>query len=80
MENRIKQVMAAVFEVDVSEIDDNSSPDTIDQWDSLKHMNLILALEEEFEVRFDDEDIMNMITFESIFSILKNKMEKNKET
>ena len=49
MEQRIKNVMASIFKVDISEIDENISPDTLENWDSLGHMNLIVALEEEFD-------------------------------
>ena len=65
-DERIKGVMAAVFEVQVEDIDDNASPDTIGKWDSLRHMNLIVSLEEEFEVTFDDDDIANMLNFKLV--------------
>ena len=54
IEVRIKQVMSDVFNIDINSINDTSSPDNIENWDSLKHMNLITALEEEFGVIFDD--------------------------
>ena len=56
VEGRIKNVMSAVFEIPVDQIKDNSSLDTIESWDSLKHMNLVVALEEEFE--FSDDGII----------------------
>lgn len=73
MESRIKSVMVSVFEVDSSQINNDTSPDTLESWDSLKHMNLILALEEEFGVEFDDDDIIDMINFKMIVLILKEK-------
>ena len=42
MENKIKKVMSAVFEVPAKEINDESSPDTIESWDYVKHMNLVV--------------------------------------
>ena len=54
MEIRIKTVMSAVFNLDVNTISRISSPDNIENWDSLKHMNLIIALEEEFGIEFDN--------------------------
>ena len=73
MENRIKNVMAAVFEIPVDEITDESSPDNIESWDSLKHMNLIVALEEEFGVQFTDEEIVEMMNYSLIKLILSKK-------
>jgi acyl carrier protein len=63
MENRIKQVMASVFNVDASSIDETASPETIAEWDSLKHMNLVLALEEEFSVSFSSDQIVEMLNY-----------------
>ena len=42
VESRIQSVMSSVFGVPADEIDDDASPDNIESWDSLKHMNLML--------------------------------------
>ena len=68
---RIKKVMFAVFEIPVEQIKDDSSVDTIESWDSLKHMNLIVALEEEFNVQFTDDEIIEMMNYLLIKEILK---------
>ncbi len=73
MQQRIKQIMAAVIKVDESKITEDSSPDNLEGWDSLKHMNLVVALEEEFGVEFDEDDIMNMMNFRLIEAILREK-------
>ena len=73
METRIKQVMSDVFNIDVETIGNNSSPDNIEEWDSLMHMNLIVALEEEFEIEFDDDEIVVSMNYALIVIILKSK-------
>ena len=73
LEARIKNVMSAVFEIPTGEIDDQSSPDTIESWDSLKHMNLAVALEEEFEIELTDDEIIEMMNYLLIIEVLKNK-------
>ena len=73
MEGRVKKVMSDVFNIDVSLINNESSPDNIENWDSLKHMNLIVALEEEFEIEFDDEEIVDSMNYTLIVIILKSK-------
>ena len=70
---RIKNVISSVFEISESDINDDSSPDTIESWDSLKHMNLIIALEEEFEVTFTDNEIFKMMNYALIKSIIIEK-------
>jgi acyl carrier protein len=66
IKDRIKIVMSAVFELPIEEITENSSPDTIDTWDSLKHLNLILALEEEFDISIPDEEVGNLFNYKLI--------------
>ena len=72
-EQRIKNVMSVVFEISVEEIKDDSSPDTIGYWDSLKHMNLVVALEEEFKTEFTEDEIVEMMNYTLIKSILMGK-------
>ncbi len=73
MENRIKKVMSAVFEISVEEINEKSSPDTIESWDSLKHMNLVVALEEEFGIVFEDNELVELLNYSLICNIIKSK-------
>ena len=74
MKDRIKQVMASVLRTDISAIDENTSPETIEMWDSINHMNLILALEEEFGVEFENEEIVNMLNYKLIYLTLNEKL------
>ena len=70
-ENTLKQVMATLLTVDVSAIGEDASMDTIPTWDSLRHMNLVLALEEEFKVAIPDEDAGNITSYKLIKLILE---------
>ena len=73
MDDKVRKMMSSVFGIDISEINDDSSPDTIEVWDSLKHMNLVVVLEEEFNVEFSDEEIGDMLNVKLIVAILKEK-------
>ena len=72
MEDRIKKVMSDVFDIDIESINNDSSPDNIENWDSLKHMDLIVTLEEEFGIEFTDEEIVDSMSYTLIVNILKN--------
>jgi acyl carrier protein len=61
MKNRVLSVVGRVMEVSPSELTADSSPENVAAWESLRHMNLMMALEEEFAVRFTDEQIMEMV-------------------
>jgi len=66
----IKRVMSIVFEVPFETITENSSPDNIESWDSIKHINLILAIEEEFDIKIPEEEVGNLLNFKLIELII----------
>lgn len=70
MENKIKQILAEVFEIDVNAINENSDSSNIENWDSLNHMNLIVTLEEEFEVEIDEDEISNLMSYSAISKLI----------
>jgi acyl carrier protein len=69
-EETLKQVMATVLGVPVAAISESTSMDTVESWDSIKHMNLVLALEEEFGVSIPDEDAANITSYQLIKLVL----------
>tara|TARA_B100001971_G_C17645297_1_gene265365 strand:+ start:194 stop:430 length:237 start_codon:yes stop_codon:yes gene_type:complete len=71
---RITKIMAKVFEVSEKEINEESSTDTIEKWDSLTHVNLIMFLEQEFAVTFETEEIIDMVSFKLISLTLSEKV------
>ena len=71
-ENTLKQVMATLLNVDPASIGPEASMDTIESWDSLRHMNLVLALEEEFKVSIPDEDAGNITSYPLIKLVLQD--------
>jgi len=73
--SRIKQVMASVLEVPEESINEASSNDNIGSWDSIQHMNLVLALEEEFDVAILDEDAANITSFPLIRIVVNELLE-----
>lgn len=75
LKNQIMMVMSKVLEVPLDKINENSSTDSIENWDSLKHLNLILALEDEFEISIPNEEVGNMVNFKLI-ELIVNECKK----
>jgi len=69
-ELRLKTVLATVFGVPAAAITDDASPDSIATWDSLRHMNLVLALEQEFGVELTDDQVVEVLSYPLIKIIL----------
>ena len=66
----LRQVMADVFGLNPDDIRPDASIDTIEAWDSLKHLNLVLALEERFEISFTEEETVEILNYELIRTVL----------
>jgi acyl carrier protein len=62
--------MSKVFEIEVSEITDIASQKDIVKWDSLQHLNLIVEIEDKFDISIDPEDISAMVTVEKIIEVV----------
>lgn len=74
MRERVAKVVAAVFELSASEVSDDMALGRTRNWDSLRHMNLILALEEEFGIGFTDDEVIEMISVALILETLRAKL------
>jgi acyl carrier protein len=68
--DRVQRVVASVLGVPLTAIDEHTSPDTVPTWDSMQHLQLVLALEDEFGVHFEVEEIEAMQRVGVIVSIL----------
>ena len=66
IKEQIKKIMTEVFEIESSLVNDKISQKNTGQWDSLNHLNLIVEIEEEFDVSFTPEQIGSMTTLEII--------------
>jgi acyl carrier protein len=70
LSSRVNAILAAVLLLPIDLIDENSSAKSIPQWDSLNHMKIILALEEEFDIRIEDEQIGELLSVSEILSVI----------
>jgi acyl carrier protein len=67
LQNRLNQVFREVFDNDDINIALDTTADDIDGWDSLSHVNLIVAIETKFNIRFSNKELM---TFKNVGDLL----------
>jgi acyl carrier protein len=72
---RIQGIAADLFEIPHEQVTPLSSPENIENWDSVQHLNLILALEQEFGILFSTEEIDEMKNLGAIKSLLERKLD-----
>lgn len=74
---RVRKIISETFKIKESEITPQTNMKDIDSWDSLTHMELIVSLEDEFEIEFTADEIMEMTTVEMIEKIVGEKTDGN---
>ena len=63
--------IAGVMEVNPAELDENTGYGTIEKWDSLMHMRLVMEIEEEYDVEIPIEEIPNIKTLKDFYQYIE---------
>lgn len=72
MADRVAKVISDVFGVPLEAVSDGHGPNEIEQWDSLGHITLVLALESEFQIRISPDQAAEMFSVGSIKTVLSH--------
>ena len=73
MSDKLIELFADILEIEAGSLNDESSPDTVEQWDSLAAMHLVAAIEETFSVQLSTKEIMKMSNIGLARAALKDK-------
>jgi len=66
--------MADLLDLDPERIDGSTLKDNTPAWDSLNHINLVVALEQEFGISFDLHEIESMLSYDDIVQVVVGKL------
>jgi len=72
MPEKLYEIISKVFSVPISEINDESSPETIESWDSFRGLVLVDEIESNFNVKFSISEIIDVKNVKDIKKHLKN--------
>jgi acyl carrier protein len=72
LREKAKRIMAATFHIPAARIPDDASPENVAGWDSLGHIELMLALEIEFGVQLPTETIIDLVSLDAIEGFLRD--------
>lgn len=73
MSDKLIDLFADELDVEPSELSDESSPDTVENWDSLAAVRLVAAIESEFDVRLSTKEMMKMRSIGIARLVLREK-------
>lgn len=74
LEERVFEIFSKVMNFSRDKISLKTTIEEVENWDSVQHLNLILAIEEEFNVKFNPDEIQEMLSIEMILNNLKSKI------
>jgi acyl carrier protein len=70
---QIRNLAADVLDVSASTLSPSSGPESVESWDSVQHLSLVLAVEQEFDLQFEPEEIEAMKTLGGITTCVDRK-------
>jgi len=68
------EMLSDLFDTSSDEVDLNTSPDTIEAWDSIGHMRLIASIEEKYDLTISPEEQVEMLNVDLILGLLVEKL------
>ena len=72
-DRKFRETVAKTLEIKVEDVCVEKSREHFTTWDSLKHLELMLALEKSFSVRFSSQEIAKSIELDSIRELIRSK-------
>ena len=73
LQDRVVEILATIFSLPKEGITSDTSPATIENWDSMGHLMLVLDLEQQFGVEFSPEEVENLSSVSAIVNVLHGK-------
>lgn len=75
MEQKILNLIAKTLEVDVEEVELDTAVGDLPEWDSLHHLMIIKAIEEEYNIKFEQEDLAELEDVSDLIALVKEMTE-----
>ena len=73
--DEVRGIASDILGVPTTRLSAASSPDTVESWDSVQHLNLVLALEEKFSLQLSPEEIDQMKTLGATAQLIETKLQ-----
>lgn len=71
--SEIRELVADVFGLEVDELPVDASSETLEEWDSLRHLDVVMALEHRYSASFTPDEIVTMRSVDGIRRVLAAK-------
>ena len=72
---KLNQIFCEVYSVEESALNETFINTDVDTWDSIHQLSMVAAIEEAFDLLIDTEDVLEMISYDSVKNLLTSKYE-----
>jgi acyl carrier protein len=72
--DQVRGIASDLFAIPAGRITSQSSPETVEAWDSIQHLNFVLALEEKFSIQLSPEEMENMKNIGDAARLVEHKL------
>jgi acyl carrier protein len=72
--NEVHQITADVLRKNVDDVPVSATRDLVPSWDSLAHVNVVIAIEQRFDLQFLPEEMVEMLSVELIAMLVDEKL------
>lgn len=69
---RVCSLLADLLDVNQDEIGVTTTREHLENWDSIQHLSIMMALEEEFDLRLDVDDLENLTSVAAILEFIES--------
>lgn len=76
IEEKILKLFSNVLSVPMEQVTPNAKPEDYENWDSMRHMMLLLSVESEFDLKFSDEEMVSVGTLTQLIELAKSKRDE----
>ena len=74
IKNKVLNIIFRISKISLDELEDNLKQDKL--WDSMNHVEIILAIEDEFNICFDQDDLAQMLNAGKIIEYIETNLSK----
>jgi len=74
IKNTLQEIFRDILDIDDLVLDNKTSASDIEEWDSLAHINLVVAIEREYQIKFGLGELQDLKNIEDMINIISNKI------
>ena len=74
IKNTLQEIFRDILDIDDLILDNKTSASDIEEWDSLAHINLVVAIELEYKIKFGLGELQDLKNIEDMINIISNKI------